>query len=146
MTILSQSFENIGQSGQVPQFFYLATDNTVDEVTEDDFLDNFIKQGFPISQYNLAVVSTKTSPNSLDTSVDLYNVQKSGNKLKLALNGSGSGPNFIGTLSFGGGSNEVAFFIPGMTGTCVGSTCIRNSTNQVSITFSRSALEAFLLR
>lgn len=75
MTILSSQInDNIGQGGQIPQFIYLQTDNTVAEVSTAGYLSGIMSQGYIISDLQMAVISTKTSPGARVSSTNLYTI------------------------------------------------------------------------
>ncbi|MBX9704872.1 MAG: hypothetical protein K5Q00_01345 [Gammaproteobacteria bacterium] len=104
MPILNIQVDSAGQSGQVPKFIYISTNDTVAEVTTAGYLNGIVAQNVLVSEYNMALVATKTTPNAVSTQVDLYDVSYSGGNWSLTLN-SGSlilpnGQIFIGN---GGG-------------------------------------------
>jgi hypothetical protein len=105
MAILDFKIENIGQSGEQPSFVYLQTDNTVAEVTTAGFLNNFVAQGNQLSEYNMALVSTRTSPNSKTNSLGLYTIAFSSSVYSLSAFGAGG---ITGATNLGTGLNVFA--------------------------------------
>lgn len=75
MAILNFQIAPIGESGQVPKFIYFLTDNTASEVIIPGYLNSFVAQGNLISNADAAVVSTRTNPNAVESSVGLYNIE-----------------------------------------------------------------------
>jgi len=83
MTILNVSFNNVGQAGQLPQFIYIDTNNTVTQVTAVGFLNKLVSEGLPINESLLAVVSTRATPSAKQVSVDIFNITYSGGNWSL---------------------------------------------------------------
>jgi len=103
MPILNIQVDSAGQSGQVPKFIYISTNDTVAEVTTAGYLNGIVAQNILVSEYNMALVATKTTPNAVSTQVDLYDVSYSGGDWSLTLNsGSLILPN--GQIFIGNGS------------------------------------------
>ena len=86
MPILNVQVGSIGQSGQVPNFIYIATNDTVAEVTAAGYLNGLVAQNILLSEYNMALVSTKTSPSATSVQVDLFDVTYSGGNWSLVAN------------------------------------------------------------
>ena len=83
MGIISVQASTTGQAGQLPKFVYIGTDDTVATVTTTGYLNKLIAQNILLSEYDMALVSTKTSPNSTSVQVNLYDVTKSGDNWSL---------------------------------------------------------------
>jgi hypothetical protein len=83
MTILDFKIDNIGQAGVVPHFIYIATNNTVAEVTAEGFLNKFVAQNNQVSEYMMALVATKTTPNEKSVQLSLFDVSKNGDNWSL---------------------------------------------------------------
>lgn len=77
MTILNVQIGEIGESGVVPQIIRLETDNTLAEVTATGYLNGLVKQGFALSESDMALVVTKASATSAKE-VAWLEVSKSG--------------------------------------------------------------------
>lgn len=110
MPILNIQVDSAGQSGQVPKFIYISTNDTVAEVTTAGYLNGIVAQNILVSEYNMALVATKTTPNAVSTQVDLFDVSYSGGDWSLTVN-SGSlvlpnGQIFVGNA--GGVATAVA--------------------------------------
>lgn len=86
MPILNVQVDTVGQSGQVPNFIYISTNDTVAEVTTAGYLNGLVAQNIPLSEYNMALVSTKTSPSAASTEVYLFDVTHSGGNWSLVAN------------------------------------------------------------
>lgn len=86
MTILSVNFNNAGQAGQLPQFIYIDTNNTVAEVTAAGFLNKQVVEGLPINESLMAVVTTRTTPSASQVQVNLFNITFSGGNWSLTAN------------------------------------------------------------
>jgi len=64
MAILGFQLFNIGESGNVPQFIYLNTNNTIAQVTTTGYLSHLIQQGNEVKNADMALVVTKATPTS----------------------------------------------------------------------------------
>jgi hypothetical protein len=111
MAILNIQVSSIGQSGQSPSFIYIQTNNTVDEVQDPDFLRGVISEGIPISDTQMALVSTKLTPSAKASQVGLYSI--TGGALELIAGGQDPGPFFstqgnsdLNSETFLGSTNE----------------------------------------
>jgi hypothetical protein len=74
MAILGIYFNNVGQTGQNPQFIYIDTNDTVAQVTVPGFLNASVASGIPISESLMAVVTTRATPNAATIAVNLFNI------------------------------------------------------------------------
>lgn len=90
MAILSSVLSQIGQSGQVPNFVYLQTSDTVGQVTTSGYLNSFVEQGNFISPFSMAVISTQAS-FSAPPVVGLYTLTQVSGNYVLTQYGSGGG-------------------------------------------------------
>lgn len=84
MAILNVTVGNVGQSGTLPQIIYIETNNTLAEITTAGFLNGIVSQGIPLSESMAALVSSKTAPNALASSVGWYDISKSGDSWSLS--------------------------------------------------------------
>lgn len=84
MTILGVNTETVGQSGLEPKIVYIGTNNTLAEVTTAGFLNGLVAQGINFAESNIALVSTKTTPNATSTQVGFFDVVKSGDNWSLS--------------------------------------------------------------
>jgi hypothetical protein len=100
MTILGFQTENIGQAGQSPSFIYINTNDDIDTVSTNGYLNGIVAQGNQLSEYNMALVATKTNPGSKSTGLDLFNVVFSGGDWTLTQIATGT---ITGVTSIGGG-------------------------------------------
>jgi len=82
MTILNVQIGEIGEAGVVPQIIRLETDNTLAEVTATGYLNGLVKQGFALSESDMALVVTKASASSAKE-VAWLEVSKSGSNWSL---------------------------------------------------------------
>lgn len=105
MAILQATTSQIGQSGQIPKIIYLQTNNTVAQVTTAGYLNNLIENfGIALAETDIALVSTKTSPSAVASSVAFYDVSYSGGNWTLvAISSGGGGVN-------PGLANELAYY------------------------------------
>lgn len=88
MAILGISTSSPGQVGIVPQIIYIATNNTLAEVTATGFLNKIVAQGIALNEYDMALVSTKTTPSAAATQVAWLEISKSGDNWTLVPTGS----------------------------------------------------------
>jgi hypothetical protein len=73
MGIKNVQTSQVGLVGVVPQFIYIATDNTLAQVTVAGYLNNIINLGYSLSEDMMAVVSTIETAGG-PISVGVYNV------------------------------------------------------------------------
>lgn len=86
MSIINIYPAQIGESGQRPSVIYIDTNNTSDEVQEVGFLNNYINSfGIRLSEYNMALVSTKETPNSRSVQVSWFQISFSNGQWSLLL-------------------------------------------------------------
>lgn len=71
---MNVQFNNMGQSGVQPQFLYINTNDTPDAVIAVGYLNKLVNEGLPISQYEMALVVTKSTPSSISPIVNLYQI------------------------------------------------------------------------
>lgn len=70
MTILNFKAESIGQAGVTPRVIYLDTDDTLATVTTAGYLNDLVnKQGVKLTERDMALVTTKTSPSAVSVQV-----------------------------------------------------------------------------
>lgn len=84
MSILNVQINQIGQAGVFPAEIYILTDDTLGEVTEAGYLNSIPDTfGIPLNQADMALVTTKTSPNAASTQVGWFQVEKTGTNWSL---------------------------------------------------------------
>jgi hypothetical protein len=66
--------EVAGLVGVLPKIIYIETNDTIAQVTATGYLDNAAKQGYQFSEYDMALVSTKTSPSATDPQLALFQI------------------------------------------------------------------------
>jgi hypothetical protein len=75
MPILNASVNQVGQAGVFPALIYILTNDTLAEVTTAGYLNGLVqKLNIPLSDADMALVTTKTSPNSQSTQVGWLSV------------------------------------------------------------------------
>lgn len=74
MAILNFTLSQVGETGQAPKFIYLDTNNTLAQVSATGFLNKFVAAGNKVSETDMAVVSTRTTPSAKTAAVSLFNV------------------------------------------------------------------------
>lgn len=109
MTILDFKLDTIGQSGTIPNFIYIATNNTVAEVTTTGYLNKFVSQNNQVSEYMMALVATKTTPNAKSVQLVLLDVAKAGDDWSLVP--SSATLTLADGLIFVGNSSNVAIAV-----------------------------------
>lgn len=125
MAILNSQIDTIGQSGQIPKFIYLETDNSVGEITTAGFLNHFVAQGNNVSQTEMALVVTK-EPSGAPTT-GLYTISfASGDWSLNAVGGGGTG----GAWLVGG--NTIPALVP---------TAVFGTLNNESISFEAASIQ-----
>jgi len=131
MTILSYRFDNIGQAGDSPQFAYLATNNSLAELTAPGFLNSLVAQNVPVSNTIMMLATYKNIPSSKKTQQALFSVTNNADDWSLTR----VTQNIISTTStwLGGGSATHVFNTPGITSQATGSVSMFSSTNNVYI-------------
>lgn len=86
MAILNFQVSEVGQTGQAPKFIFFETNNTIDQVIATGFLNKFVAAGNKVSETDMAVVSTRTTPNAKSSQVELFNVTYSAGNWSLTPN------------------------------------------------------------
>ena len=71
MPIINVKTDEIGESGIVPRIIRIETNNTLSEVLTKGYLTSISKQ-FLLYESDLAVVTTKPTPNSRETNVGVF--------------------------------------------------------------------------
>lgn len=80
MGILNVITSTAGQSGQIPQFIYINTNDTLSKVTEVGYLNNLPPQGFSIADTDMALVVYNTlSPVVVPQTALFYIIYSAGN-------------------------------------------------------------------
>ena len=120
MPILNIQTDQAGLSGVSPHFIYIETNDTFDEVVAPGYLNGIVQKfGIPLSQSEMALVSTKTSPNARSTQLNLFSViETNGNWSLLNINTS-SLQQFVGLENIiytSGGTWTTTRFIQGLYG------------------------------
>lgn len=77
MPILNIQPNQMGQSGVFPAMVFILTNDTLAEVTAPGYLNGVVQKfGIPLSEADIALVTTKTSPNSRSTQVGWFAVKQ----------------------------------------------------------------------
>lgn len=87
MTILNMKVEQVGQAGVFPAIIYILTNDTLEKVITPGYLNGSMKVN-SLSEADMALVTTKTSPNAQSTQVSWLEVSKSGGNWSLVPTGS----------------------------------------------------------
>lgn len=104
MPILQATTSQIGQSGQVPKIVYIETNDTTAEVEAVGYLNGLVQKFFiTLASTDLALVSTKLTPNASQSSVAFYDVQYSAGNWSLVASSSSGSVN-------AGLINEIAYY------------------------------------
>lgn len=89
MSILSYQIGEAGLSGVKPRVIYIETNDTLAAVTAPGYLNTLVdKFQVQLQEYDMALVSTKTTPSAASTQVAWLEVTKSGNNWSLTTTGS----------------------------------------------------------
>jgi len=131
--ILNAYFNNIGETGQVPQIIYINTNDSYAEVTTVGYLNSLIKkQQLPISQEYIALVTTKTSPAAKDTQTTFFMITFfAGN---WSLEAPAASIKFAKQVPIAGGSAIASAFVPGLLATdLVFVQMVNDGSNNVTI-------------
>ena len=83
MSILNFKVEQVGQAGVFPAIIYILTDDTLAEVTATGYLNGIARGNTPLSDADMALVTTKTSPSASSIQVGWLEVSKSGENWSL---------------------------------------------------------------
>lgn len=86
MTILNFLLNEIGNTGNLPRFIFLNTNNTVAQVTATGYLNKFVAQGNKLSESDMAVVATRATPSATTVAVNLFNVTFAAGQWSLTAN------------------------------------------------------------
>jgi hypothetical protein len=75
MPILNVSVNQVGQAGVFPAIIYILTNDTLAEVTTVGYLNGIVQKfNIPLNDSDMALVTTKTSPNAQSTQVGWLSV------------------------------------------------------------------------
>ncbi len=89
MAILNVQINEAGQSGVVPRLVRIDTDNTRAEVIATGYLNNLVKkERVALLPSDIAVVTTRATPNATAINTDWYDVVKSGDNWSLVASNS----------------------------------------------------------
>lgn len=89
MPILNASVNQVGQAGVFPAIIYILTNDTLVEVTTAGYLNGLVQKfNIPLSDADMALVTTKTTPNATTTQVAWLEVSKVGKNWSLVSAGS----------------------------------------------------------
>jgi hypothetical protein len=83
MSILNFKVEQVGQAGVFPAIIYILTDDTLAEVTATGYLNGIARENNPLSDADMALVTTKTTPSATSIQVGWLEVSKSGENWSL---------------------------------------------------------------
>lgn len=83
MPILNFKVEQVGQAGVFPAIIYILTDDTLAEVTATGYLNGIARGNTPLSDADMALVTTKTTPSATSIQVGWLEVSKSGENWSL---------------------------------------------------------------
>ncbi len=133
MPILNIKIGEVGLTGVVPQVVYINTNDTLAQVTAAGYLNKAVQNGASFSEYDMALVTTKTTPSATSTQVAWLEVSKSGSNWTLVPTGS-PGSVVLPTVA-----NQLVH-ATNVTGTM--STDAANVTNAGNITATGAALIA----
>lgn len=91
MPILSIDVNAPGMSGVKPKAIFIDTNDTASEVIASGYLDHVVAQGTPLSNSDMALVTTRPSPNSSNVTTAWYGISHLNGKWSLVSQGGGSG-------------------------------------------------------
>lgn len=84
MPILNVNVNQVGQAGVFPAIVYILTNDTLAEVTTAGYLNGIVTHfNIQLSESDIALVTTKTTPNAHSTQVGWFSVVKSGENWSL---------------------------------------------------------------
>lgn len=106
MSILNFTLDIVGQTGIVPRFIYFDTNDSVSTVTTAGYLNKFVEQGNKLKQTDMAVVTTRATPNARESTVNLFNVTFSGGDWSFTANTTPM--TLLNGLIFVGNASDVA--------------------------------------
>lgn len=96
MPIISSNVNFAGQAGVKPSIIFIETNDTVATVTTTGYLNVLSEQGIPLSNSDIAVVTTRPSPSSSDITASVYSMTfSSGDWSLVAIGGGGGGGSVI---------------------------------------------------
>ena len=84
MAILNIQLGQTGVSGVIPRICYIQTNDTLSTVLATGYLNKAVQQGFAFSDADMCLVSLKSSPSAVPTSLAWLEVTKSGANWSLA--------------------------------------------------------------
>jgi hypothetical protein len=87
MSILSINTTSPGLVSVRPRIIYIRTNDTLAQVTATGYLNGAIKEGIPLSQSDMALVSTKTTPSAKTEQLFWLEVSVTGSNWSLIQNG-----------------------------------------------------------
>ena len=88
MPILNIVLSQVGVVGVDPSIAYIATNDTIAEVTTAGYLNKSVAQDYAFTESMMALVSTKTTPSAASTQVAWVEVSHSGSNWSLVPTGS----------------------------------------------------------
>jgi len=136
MAIKNIQVNNIGQAGVAPSLVYIETTSTRAQVAATGFLNGAAqKWGVDFNDEQLAIVSTKATPNAAASRVDAYRLSGSGQVWSLVpvTNDPSHVVKYAGKEADGGGSATVAIAVTGVLATDVVFAQVEASTNAASV-------------
>ncbi len=77
MAILNVTFGAPGTSGQEPSLVFIQTNNTLAQVTTAGFLNGLVRENIPLSTNMIACVTTKTTPNAIESATGWFDISQS---------------------------------------------------------------------
>ena len=83
MPILSVVPNQAGMIDVKPAFTYINTNDTETQVIATGYLNKAVLEGFSLVDGNVAVVTTKTSPSAINSTVGLFNIYHANNNWSL---------------------------------------------------------------
>lgn len=103
MPILQTQISQTGLADVVPNVAYIATNDTIAQVTTAGYLNILAQSGYQLSEAMMALVSTKTTPSATSTQVSWFDISFSGGNWSLVASSSTSplpnGQIFVGNAS-----------------------------------------------
>lgn len=78
MTIKDKKLNQAGHAGILPKWIYLDTDDSIGVVTAPGYLNGLASQNADLSDKDMALVTTKTTPSATASQVSVLEVAKSG--------------------------------------------------------------------
>lgn len=88
MPILEVLVQSTGLIGVTPKWVYIATDDTISQVTATGYLNQTVQAGYTFNESDMALVSTKTTPTATEIDVDVLNISYSNGNWSLVTTGS----------------------------------------------------------